>query len=125
MYLAAYWPLLPQMQQAMDRACSRRAGLSEEENERLARLVDHHEYTRHTVASMIYAGRILAGTAGGGDREALAESKTARSAATARIARYRPYYAQLIAALDADGHTRVLYGKKPTIEVRAPSDFNE
>ena len=27
--------------------------------------------------------------------------------------------------LDANSHTGVLYGKKPTIEIRAPSDFNE
>ncbi|MFT4688092.1 MAG: hypothetical protein ACJASX_002455 [Limisphaerales bacterium] len=29
------------------------------------------------------------------------------------------------AELDTTGHNGVLYGKKPTIQVRAPSGFNE
>jgi hypothetical protein len=125
MYLAAYWPILPKMKQTIERADSRRDSLSEAESERLDRLIDHHNYTMHTVASMIYAGRILTGAASGDDRQAFAESKARRDAAKAQIAAYRPHYAQLIAELDASSHTGVLYGKKPSVEIRAPSDFNE
>jgi len=125
MYLAAYWPILPQMKETIDGAHAKRNSLSEEENERLVRLIDHHNYTMHTVASMIYVGRILTGSASNDDRKALTESKAKRDAAKARIAEYRPFYAKLIDDLDANSHTGVLYGKKPTIEVRAPSDFNE
>jgi hypothetical protein len=125
MYLAAYWPILPQMKQAIDRAYGKRNSLSEDENERLLRLIDHHNYTLHTVAAMIYAGRALTGTATSNDRKAFSESKAKRDAAKARIAKYRPHYIRLIEDMDADGHTGVIYGRKPTIEVRAPSDFNQ
>jgi len=125
MYLAAYWPILPQMKQTIDRAYGKRNSLSKEENERLVRLIDHHNYTMHSDASMIYAGRILTGAASNSDRKAHAESIAKRDAAKARIAEYRPFYTKLIDDLDANSHTGVLYGKKPTIEVRAPSDFNQ
>ena len=125
MYLAAYWPILPQMKQTIDRAYSKKKRLSKQENERLVRLIDHHNYTMHTVASMIFVGRVLTGSSTNKDRKALATSKAKRDAAKARIAKYRPYYAKLLAELDANGHTRVLYGKEPTIQVRAPSDFND
>ncbi len=125
MYLAAYWPILPRMQQAIDRAASKRNQLSDRENERLLRLIDHHEYTTHTVAAMIYVGRGLTGSASSNDRQAFATSKSKREAAKTRIAAYRPYYAKLIDELDANSHTGVLYGKKPTIDIRAPSDFNQ
>jgi hypothetical protein len=124
-YLAAYWPLLPEMKQTIDRAYSQRARLSQEETERLVRLIDHHNYTMHTVAAMIFVGRELTGSATSSDRKAFAESKAKRDAAKARIKEYRPVYAQLIDEMDASSHTGVLNGKKPTIEVRAPSDFNE
>jgi hypothetical protein len=74
---------------------------------------------------MIYAGRGLTGSASNRDREAFTESRGKRDAAKARIAEYRPHYVQLIADLDANSHTGVLYGKKPTIDIRAPSDFNQ
>lgn len=125
MYLAAYWPILPQMKQTIDRAYSKRKSLSAEEQERLVRLIDHHNYTMHTVASMIFVGRTLTGTANSGDRKAFEQSLAKRDAAKDRIAKYRPSYTKLIADLDTNSHTGVLYGKKPTIEVRAPSDFNQ
>jgi len=99
--------------------------LSADERERLVRLIDHHNYTMHTVASMIFVGRTLTGTTGPGDGKAFEQSLAKRNAARDRIAKYRPYYAKLIADLDSNSHTGVLYGKKPTIEVRAPSDFNQ
>ncbi len=125
MYLAAYWPILPEMKATIDRAYSKRKRLSAEEHERLVRLIDHHNYTMHTVASMIFVGRQLTGTADSSDRKGLEQSKAKRDAAKERIAKYRPSYAELIADLDANSHTGVLYGKKPTIDVRAPSDFNQ
>ena len=124
-YLAAYWPILSQMKQTIDRAYSKKKTLSLDENERLVRLIDHHNYTMHTVASMIFVGRSLTGVAGSRDRKGFATSKSKRDAAIARIAKYRPHYAGRISELDATSHTGVIYGKKPTIEVRAPSDFNE
>lgn len=125
MYLAAYWPILPQMKGLIDTAYSKKKSLSREENERLVRLIDHHNFTMHTVASMIYVGRILAKTATREDAKAYSQSKAKRDAAKARIKKYRPHYVKLLDEMDAASHTGVLYGKKPTIEVRAPSDFNE
>lgn len=125
MYLAAYWPILPQMKETIDRAYGKRKSLSPEEHERLVRLIDHHNYTMQTVASMIFIGRTLTGSASNADRRAFEQSIAKRNAAKERIANYRPFYAKLIADLDANSHTGVLYGKKPTIEVRAPSDFNQ
>jgi hypothetical protein len=125
MYLAAYWPILPQMKQAIDTAYSKRKSLSKDENERLVRLIDHHNFTMHTVASMIYAGRLLTRTASSKDRKTYVESKAKRDAAKQRIKKYRPYFIKLVDEMDAASHTGVLYGKKPTVEVRAPSDFNE
>lgn len=125
MYLAAYWPILPQMKETIDRAYGRKRELTPEELERLVRLIDHHNYTMHTVASMIFAGRGLTGTATSRDRKGFETSKSKRDAAIARIAKYRPFYAKLIGDLDASSHTGVIYGRKPTIEIRAPSDFNE
>jgi hypothetical protein len=113
------------MKQTIARAYGKRSSLSDEENERLIRLIDHHNYTMHTVAAMIYVGRELVGSASNSDRKAFAESRAKRDAAKERITQYRPFYAKLIADLDADSHTGVLYGKKPTIEIRAPSDFNQ
>jgi hypothetical protein len=125
MYLAAYWPILPQMKQTIDRAYSRKQELSPEQLERLVRLIDHHNYTMHTVATMVFAGRGLAGTATSKDRKSFETSRGKRDAAIARIKEYRPFYAKLIADMDSNSHTGVIYGKKPTIDVRAPSDFNE
>ncbi len=125
MYLAAYWPILQPMKQTIDQAYAKRKSLSADEQERLVRLIDHHNYTMHTVASMIYVGRGLARTADKSDRKGFENSKAKRDAAIARIAKYRPAYAKLIAEMDANSHTGVIYGKKPTIEVRAPSDFNQ
>lgn len=125
MYLAAYWPILSEMKGLIDTAYSKKRTLSKDENERLVRLIDHHNYTMHTVASMIYVGRILAKTATREDAKAYSQSKAKRDAAKARIKKYRPHYVKLLDEMDAASHTGVLYGKKPTIEVRAPSDFNE
>ncbi len=125
MYLAAYWPILPQMKQTIDRAYRLKKELSPEQLERLVRLIDHHNYTMHTVATMVFAGRELTGTATSKDRKSFQTSRGKRDAAIARIQAYRPFYAKLIAELDANSHTGVIYGKKPTIDVRAPSDFNE
>ena len=126
MYLAAYWPILPQMKEQIDRAYfDHRKQMSPEELERLHRLIDHHNYTLHTVNAMIMSGRGLIGRATGQDRKSFESSKSKRDAAIARIAKYRPFYTKLIADLDASSHTGVIYGRKPTIEVRAPSDFNE
>ena len=124
-YLAAYWPILDQMKETIDRAYSRKRSLSPDENERLVRLIDHHNYTMHTVASMVFAGRGLTGSATSQDRKGFEISKSKRNAAIERIAKYRPFYAKLISEMDESSHTGVIYGKKPTIEVRAPSDFNE
>jgi len=124
-YLAAYWPILAQMRETIDRAYSKKRSLLPDENERLVRLIDHHNYTMHTVASMVFAGRGLTGTATSKDRKGFEMSKSKRNAAIERIAKYRPYYAKLISEMDETSHTGVIYGKKPTIDVRAPSDFNE
>lgn len=124
MYLAAYWPILPQMREIMDRAHGRRVSLSGDEQERLVRLIDHHHLTLHTTAGMMLAGRLLAKKGSAADQKSLKESVAKRDAAKARIAKYRPGYARMLADMDADGHTRILYGKPPTIVVRAPSDFN-
>lgn len=124
-YLAAYWPILGQMKEQIDRAYSQKRSLTPDENERLIRLIDHHNYTMHTVAAMVMAGRGLTRTATVKDRKSFDLSKSKRDAAIARIAMYRPFYAKLISEMDENSHTGVLYGKKPTIEVRAPSDFNE
>ncbi len=125
MYLAAYWPILPRMKDTIDRAYAKRKSLTPDENERLVRLIDHHNYTMHTVASMVFVGRILAKTASERDRKAFEQSIAKRDAAKERISAYRPHFAKLIGDLDAVSHTGVLYGKKPTIEIRAPSDFNQ
>ena len=124
-YIAAYWPILSEMKQTIERAYSKRKSLSVAEHERLIRLIDHHNYTMHTVASMIYVGRSLTGSVDPSDGKGLAVSKAKRDAAIERISRYRPQYAKLISELDQSSHTGVIYGRKPTIEVRAPSDFNE
>jgi hypothetical protein len=124
-YLAAYWPILPQMKEAIDRAYSKKKSLSADENERLVRLIDHHNYTMHTTAAMVFAGRGLTGKASIADRKGFETSKSKRNAAIERISKYRPYYVKLISEMDETSHTGVIYGKKPTIEVRAPSDFNE
>lgn len=125
-YLAAYWPLLGRMHKAMERIYSTHyKKLSPEEGERLLRLIDHHNYTVHTVNAMVMMGRGLIGRATKHDRKSFDTSKSKRDAALARIKRYRPHYVKLIAEMDAGGHTGVIYGMKPTIEVRAPSDFNE
>jgi hypothetical protein len=124
-YLAAYWPMLAEMKQAIDRAYSKKKSLSPEENERLVRLIDHHNYTMHTVASMVLAGRGLTGSTTSKDRKGFEMSKSKRNSAIERIAKYRPNFAKLISEMDETSHTGVIYGKKPTIEVRAPSDFNE
>ena len=58
-YLAAYWPILADMRATIDRAYSKKRSLTPDENERLVRLIDHHNYTMHTVASMVFAGRTL------------------------------------------------------------------
>ncbi len=124
-YLAAYWPILDQMKETIDRAYSRKRLLSPDENERLVRLIDHHNYTMHTVASMVFSGRGLTGSATSQDRKGFETSKSKRNAAIERISKYRPFYAKLISEMDETSHTGVIYGKKSTIEVRAPSDFNE
>jgi hypothetical protein len=125
MYLAAYWPILPEMKGIMDRAYARKKTMTKEQVERLVRLIDHHNYTMHTVAAMIYAGRLLTKTASKDDRKAYVNSKSKRDGAKERIRKYRPFFVKLLDELDTTGHTGVLYGKKPTIQVRAPSDFNE
>ncbi len=114
------------MKEAMDRIYfDHRKELSPEELERLHRLIDHHNYTLHTVNTMVMAGRGLTGRATKQDRKSFETSKSKRDDALAKIKAYRPFYAKLIAELDANSHTGVIYGKKPTIEIRAPSDFNE
>lgn len=125
MYLAAYWPILQPMKTIIDRAYAKRKGLTAEQLQRLVRLIDHHNYTMHTTAAMIYAGRFHAKTAGPKDAKAYANSKAKREAAKERIRKYRAHYVSLIDQMDAGSHTGVLYGRKPTIEIRAPSDFNE
>lgn len=125
MYLAAYWPILGKMKETVDRAYAKKKQLTPEQLERLVRFIDHHNYTMHTVAAMIYAGRGLSGNATKQDRKGFETSKAKRDQAIARIANYRPIYAKLIEQMDANSHTGVIYGKKPTIEIRAPSDFNE
>lgn len=125
MYLAAYWPILSKMKETVDRAYSRKRELTPDQLARLGRFIDHHNYTMHTVAAMVFAGRQLAGGESASDRKGFANSKAKRDAAIARIADYRPHFAKLIAELDENSHTGVIYGKKPTIEIRAPSDFNQ
>ena len=125
MYLAAYWPILSDMKETIDRAYfQNRKSMSTEELERLQRLIDHHNYTMHTVNAMVMAGRGLTGRATRQDRKSFETSKAKRTTAIERIKEYRPYYAELLADLDENSHTGVIFGKKPTIEVRAPSDFN-
>ena len=119
MYLAAYWPILPQMRKAIERVYLEHGKeLSPDELQRLHRLIDHHNYTFHTVNAMVMAGRGLTGRATKEDRNSFESSKSMRDAAIAKIKDYSPYYAKLIADMDAGGHTGVLFGKKPTIEVR-------
>lgn len=125
MYLAAYWPVLAKMKETVDRAYSKKKQLDPKQLERLVRFIDHHNYTMHTVASMVFAGRELAGVATSRDRKNFATSKAKRDAAIERIAKYRPYFAQLIHEMDENSHTGIINGKKPTIEIRAPSDFNQ
>ncbi|MEZ6092094.1 MAG: DUF4838 domain-containing protein [Pirellulaceae bacterium] len=125
MYLAAYWPILSKMDTAMERVDSHKNEMTSDQQERVRRLIDHHQYTMHTVAAMIFAGRGLSGRATAADRKAFETSKTKRDAAIAKIGEYRPFYAKLISDMDGNGHTGILYGKEPTIDVRAPSDFNE
>lgn len=125
MYLAAYWPVLPKMKEIMERAYAKKNSLSKDENERLVRLIDHHNYTMQTVAAMIYAGRGIAKTGTAKDAKLLREAVAKRDAAKARIRGYRPNYARLLDEMDAASHTGVLYGKKPTVVIRAPSDFNQ
>lgn len=126
MYLAAYWPILSRMKEAMDKIYfDHRKDLSEDEMERLHRLIDHHNYTLHTVNAMVMAGRGLSGKGTSRDKKSFGLSKSKRDSALAKIKDYRPSFAKLVAEMDAGGHTGVIYGKKPTIEVRAPSDFNE
>lgn len=125
MYLAAYWPILSQMNAAIDRVNDHKNDLTRDQLQRVARLIDHHNYTLNTVAAMILAGRELAGRPAQADRKAFGVAKAKRDAAIAKIADYRPFYAKLIADMDSNGHTGILYGKKPTIAIRAPSDFNE
>ncbi|QDU39613.1 hypothetical protein Mal4_39590 [Maioricimonas rarisocia] len=126
MYLAAYWPILSQMNQMMDRIYfDHRKQMSKDELARLQRLIDHHNYTLHTVNAMVMAGRGLTGSATRGDRKSFETSRSKRDAAIERIEAYRPFYAKLVAEMDAASHTGVIYGRKPTIEVRAPSDFNQ
>jgi len=126
MYLAAYWPILSQMKEQMDRIYfDHRKQLSKDELDRLHRLIDHHNYTLHTVNAMVMAGRGLTGTATRADRKAFETSRSKRDAAVEKIETYRPFYAKLVAEMGAASHTGVIYGKKPTIEVRAPSDFNQ
>ena len=125
MYLAAYYPILGDMKKLIDTAYSKKRSLSKEQNERLVRLIDHHNYTMHTVNSMVLAGRLLTRKADKNDRKYYVESKSKRDSAKARIKKYRAHYISLIDEMDANSHTGVLYGKKPTIVVRAPSDFNQ
>lgn len=125
MYLAAYWPILQDMKAIIDRAYGKRKQLDKDQLERLGRLIDHHNYTMHTTAAMVYAGRFHARTASKEDIKAYTNSKSKRDAAKARIKKYRPFYVKLLDEMDATSHTGVLYGKKPTIIIRAPSDFNE
>lgn len=125
MYLSAYWPVLSGMKEIIDRAYSKKKELSREEHERLVRLIDHHNYTMHTVAAMIYAGRGIAKTGNARDAKLYRESVAKRDAAKERIRKYRPHYVKLLDDMDKASHTGVLYGRKPTIVIRAPSDFNQ
>lgn len=126
LYLAAYWPILGQMDKTINELYStHRQQLTPDELERLQRLLDHHNYTMHTVNAMIMAGRSLTGTASGQDQQSFEASKSERNAALTRIKQYRPFYAKLVGDMDTSSHTGVIYGKQPTIEVRAPSDFNQ
>lgn len=125
-YLAAYWPIRSQMKEKMDQIYfEHRKQMSKDELDRLHRLIDHHNYTLHTVNAMVLAGRALTGSATSGDRKSFALSKSKREGAIEKFKAYRPYYAKLVSDMDAASHTGVIYGKKPTIEVRAPSDFNQ
>ncbi len=126
MYLAAYWPILPQMNKMMEAIYfGHRKQMSKDELDRLHRLIDHHNYTLHTVNAMVMAGRALTGKATKTDRKSFETSKSKRGAALEKIKVYRPFYAKLVGELDQNSHTGVIYGKKPTVEVRAPSDFNQ
>lgn len=125
MYLAAYWPILTKMNEIIDRAYAKKRELSPEELERLVRLIDHHNYTVHTTNCMIMAGRGLSGRYTNRDKKSFELSKSKRENAIQRIDKYRPFYVKLINDMDAGSHTGMIHGKKPTIEVRAPSDFNE
>ncbi|MGB0578635.1 MAG: DUF4838 domain-containing protein, partial [Limisphaerales bacterium] len=125
MYLAAYYPILGDMKKLIDTAYSKKRNLTKEQNERLVRLIDHHNYTMHTVNSMVLVGRILTRKATKEDAKWYAQSKSKRDDAKARIKKYRAHYISLIDEMDVTSHTGVLYGKKPTIQVRAPSDFNQ
>lgn len=125
-YLAAYWPILGEMKQAIDKAYfDNRNEMSEAEMERLHRLIDHHNYTMHTVNAMVMMGRGLSGKGTRQDRKAFDMSQSKRDGAIEKIKEYRPFYVKLVKEMDEGSHTGIIYGKKPTIEVRAPSDFNE
>ena len=124
-YLAAYWPILNDAQEMINKALQKRSSMTPEQAQRLDRLVDHHDYTAHTVAAMIYAGRGYAGVASSLDKKGFDNSKKKRSDALNRIKEYNPSYVDLIAEMDSGSHTSMLFGQKPKMVIRAPSDFNE
>ena len=125
-YLAAYYPIMKQMQETMNRAFfDNRKQMSEDELARLHRVIDHHNYTMHTVNAMVMMGRGLSGKGTRKDRKLFDQSKAKRDAAIAKIKEYRPHFVKLVSEMDEKSHTGIIYGKKPTVTVRAPSDFNE
>ena len=125
MYLAAYWPILNKMESVAEAARSKQSKLTPEQAQRLNRFIDHHQYTVHTVNAIVLAGRAHVGQLSVKDKQAFEYSKKQRGEAIQRISKYSPYYVQLIREMDQNGHTGIIYGKKPTLEIRAPSDFNQ
>ena len=99
--LAAYWPMLDKATDLIERAQGR--SLTDIENQRLGRLVDHHEYLVATVRGMVAAGRLEQQThLDPGAAAMLKEAVDRRAAAVSRIAAYAPTLAQYVEEGDKD-----------------------
>ncbi len=104
--IAAYWPILDRATRLIQQAQS--GQLSELERQRLARLVDHHEFTVATVRGMIAAGRLEQQAHFNADDVAmLKDAVERREAAKSRLAAYAPTLMQYLEGADKAETARV------------------